>query len=363
METPAVPGSADQVDVNYTVEEKPFGNFVAGLGFSQTQGLIFQTSITQDNFLGSGKRIQFAFNNSDVNRRFALGYVNPYYTVDGISRGFSVNYQETEAFDANVTAFDSRVIGANISFGIPISEYNSINTALGYENTRLSEDGFFAQEVQDFIDDKGNEFNIIRLTAAYSHDTRNKTILPEKGMLHQVSAEIALPSFGDTVEFYKFNYRTQYFRPLIADFIFALKGEFGYGDGFGGDENLPFFENFYAGGPRSVRGYEENTLGPRDSRRRPLGGNIKLVGGAEIIIPVPFLKKFADSVRLASFFDAGNVYGSNEDFDIGDLRYSAGVGAIWVSPFGLVSVSIAQPIGDQPGDETQVFQFNFGTNF
>lgn len=363
VETPAVPGSADQVDVNYTVEEKPFGNFLAGIGYSQAQGLIFQTSITQDNFLGSGTRMQFAFNNSDVNRRFAVGYLNPYYTVDGISRGFNVNYQETEAFDANVTAFDSRVIGASVNFGIPISEYNFIHTSLGYENTRLSEDGFFAQEVRDFINRKGNEFDIVRFSAGYSHDTRNKTILPEKGVLHQFSTEVGLPTFGDSLEFYKFTYRTQYFRPLFADFIFALKGEFGYGDGYGSDDDLPFFENYYAGGPRSVRGYEENTLGPRDSRGRPLGGNIKLVGGAEIIIPVPFLKKFADSVRLASFFDAGNVYGKNEDFDVGELRYSAGVGAIWVSPFGLVSVSIAQPIGDKPGDETQRFQFNFGTNF
>lgn len=363
VETPAVPGSADQVDVNYSVEEKPFGNFLAGIGYSQTQGLIFQTSITQDNFLGSGTRMQFAFNNSNVNRRFAVGYLNPYYTVDGISRGFNLNYQKTTALDANITAFDSRVIGASVNFGIPISEYNDIITSLGYENTKLSQDGFFAQEVQNFINDKGNNFDIVRFSVGYSHDTRNKTILPTKGMLHQISAEIALPSFGNSLEFYKLNYRTQFFYPLVADFIFALKGEFGYGNGFGKDEELPFFENFYAGGPRSVRGYKENTLGPRDSFGRPLGGNIKVVGGAEIIIPVPFLKKYVDSVRLSSFFDAGNVYGKNDNFNIGELRYSAGLGAIWVSPFGLVSISIAKPIGNKPGDQTQQFQFNFGTNF
>jgi outer membrane protein insertion porin family len=350
------------VDVEYTVEEKPFGNFLAGVGFSQTQGIILQTSITQDNFLGSGKRIQFAFNNSRVNRRLGLGYVNPYYTVDGISRGFNLNYQETQAFDANVTAFDSRVFGGGVSFGIPVTEYNFISTALNYENTRLSEDGFFAQQVQEFIDKNGNEFDILRFSAAFSWDTRNKTIMPDRGVLHRVSAELAVPSFGDSLEFYKVAYRGQYFRPLFADFIFSMKADLGYGDGYGGLNDLPFFENYYAGGPRSVRGYEENTLGPRDSFNRPLGGNIKVVGGAEIIIPVPFLKDF-DQVRLAGFFDAGNVYGKGDDFSFSELRYSAGLSGIWVSPFGLVSVSISKPIGDKPGDEVQQFQFTFGNSF
>ena len=207
VETPAVPGSADQVDVDYTVTEKPFGNFLAGLGFSQNQGLIFQTSITQDNFLGSGKRIQFAFNNSDINRRFSLGYVNPYYTVDGISRGFNLNYQETEAYDANITAFDSRVIGAGVSFGVPVTEYNFISTAFGYENTRLSEDRFFAEQVRDFIEREGNKFDILRLSAAFSYDTRNRAILPTRGVQHRISSEMALPSFGNSLEFFKVGYR------------------------------------------------------------------------------------------------------------------------------------------------------------
>ena len=363
VETPAVPGSADQVDVEYSVEEKPFGNFLAGIGFSQTQGLIFQTSVTQDNFLGSGQRIQFAFNNSKVNRRFALGYVNPYYTIDGISRGFNVNYQETQAFDNNITAFDSRVFGGGVSFGIPISEFNFISTSFNYENTRLSEDGFFATQVQDFIDREGNQFNVLRFGAAYSHDTRNKTILPTRGVVHRISTEVAVPSFGDSVEFFKVSYRTQWLYPIYRDFIFSVKGDFGYGDGIINTDELPFFENFYAGGPRSVRGYEENTLGPRDSFNRPLGGNIKLTGGAELILPVPFLKEFSNSVRFALFFDAGNVYGEDDDFDLGEIRYSAGLGGIWVSPFGLVSVSIAKPIGDKPGDEVQQFQFTFGSSF
>ncbi len=362
VETPAVAGSADQVDVNYTVTEKPFGNFLAGIGFSQSQGLIFQTSITQDNFLGSGKRIQFAFNNSDVNRRFAIGYLNPYYTIDGISRGFNLNYQQTEAYDANITAYDSRVLGAGVNFGIPVTEYNFVSVALGYENTRLSQDGIFAQEVQDFIDEEGSTFDILRLSAAFSYDTRNRAILPSRGVQHRISAEAALPSFGDSIEFFKVGYRTQWYRPVLRNFIFTLKGELGYGGGLFGTSELPFFENFYAGGPRSVRGYEENTLGPRDSRGRPLGGNIKVIGGAEMIFPIPFLKDFKQ-VQFAGFFDAGNVYADDEKFSFSEIRYSTGVSGIWVSPFGLVSISMARPIGDKPGDELQQFQFTFGSTF
>ncbi|MEX2524805.1 MAG: outer membrane protein assembly factor BamA [Gammaproteobacteria bacterium] len=371
VETPAVSGQPDLVDVHYSVEEQPFGNFMIGLGFSQTSGLIFQTSITQNNFLGSGSRMQFAFNNSKINRRFAVGYMNPYYTIDGISRGFNLNYQETDAFDANVVDFNSRVYGGGVSFGIPVSEYNSISTSFNYENTRLGV-GLFGTELLRQDIDKCNPCNIYRFSVGFNYDTRNKTVLPEDGFLHSIGGEVSVPMLGDTREFYKLFYRTQWYFPVYRDFIFAVKGEFGYGDAFGND-NLPVFENFYAGGPRSVRGYEENTLGPR-VRGRPLGGNTKLIAGAELIIPIPFLDEFKDSVRMSAFFDAGNVFGDygpdtnneglvNEPFDISNLRYSAGLSGIWVSPFGLVSISIATPIGAKPGDETQRFQFNFGTNF
>ena len=363
VETPAVPGSADQVDVNYTVEERPFGNFMAGLGYSQTAGLTVQTSITQDNFLGSGTRMQFAFSNSSINRRFAVGYLDPYYTIDGISRGINLNYQETKASNANITAYDSRVMSAGLSFGIPISEYNSISTAFSYENTRLSPDGFYAPEVQAFIDKQGSRYDIYRFSVGFSYDTRNKTVLPDKGVVHTLGGEVAAPLLGHSLEFYKLYYRTQFYTPVYHDFIFSLKGDFGYGNAFSKGDELPFFENFYAGGPGSVRGYQENTLGPRDSFNRPLGGNIKVTGSAELILPVPFLAQFKDSVRFAMFLDGGNVFGKGQHFRVSDLRYSAGLGALWVSPFGLVSISIAMPIHNKPGDKTQQFQFNFGTTF
>ncbi|MBI1732861.1 MAG: outer membrane protein assembly factor BamA [Gammaproteobacteria bacterium] len=380
VETPAVAGSADQVDVSYTVEEKPFGNFLAGVGFSQSQGLIFQTSVTQDNFLGSGSRIQFAFNNSEVNRRFAVGYLNPYYTIDGISRGFNVNYQDTDFEDFGTIDFDSRVWGGGVNFGIPISEHNFIFTSLNYENTQISPDRF-SSLLRRFIDKYDDHFNILRLGASFAYDTRNKVILPEKGVMHQVGAEMGMPSFGSSLEFAKLTYKLQWFRPLWRDLIFAARGELGYGLGLFDTDELPVFENFYSGGPRSVRGFEENRLGPRDLEGRPFGGNIEMTAGAEIILPVPFLKDL-DSVRIAGFFDAGNVFISDcsdyrdlfvtpaevaqcerSELDLGELRYSVGLSGIWVSPFGLISVSIAAPFGDDETDETQPFQFTFGTNF
>jgi outer membrane protein insertion porin family len=234
---------------------------------------------------------------------------------------------------------------------------------LGYENTEISTGFDTADQVLDFILVNGNQYNILRWSNTLSFDTRNRSILPDKGALHRMSVQLALPTLGNSLEYYKIGYKTQWFTSLFEDYVFSLKGEFAYGDSYGDTEGgLPFFESFYAGGPKSVRGYEENTLGPLDSLGFPLGGNLKTTGGAEVILPVPFFRDIK-SIRIAGFFDVGNVYGNDEDFDAGELRYSAGLSAIWLSPFGLVSASIAQPFNDQPTDQIQNFQFTFGTSF
>ncbi len=360
VETPAVAGTTDQVDVNYTVVERPSGNLLLGLGFSQSQGLIFNTSITQENFLGSGKRVKFAFNNSDVNRRFALGYTNPYWTINGISRGFDLAYRETDAGDANITRFDSRVASAGAHFGIPVTEFQFLNLSGSYERTEIEPGGLASQEVLDFIAANDDLFDILRLQGSFAFDTRNKALLPDEGTLHRIRSEIAVP--GGDLRYYKVDYETQWFLPIIESYTLLLQGNVGWGDSYGDTEELPFFENFYAGGPRSVRGYEENTLGPRDSTGRALGGNFKVVGNAELILPLPFLHD-VKSVRLTGFVDAGNVYGPEQDIDVSDLRYSAGLSGIWLSPFGVLTVSLAAPFNDKDEDDTQPFQFTFGTSF
>ncbi len=369
VETPAVPGTTDQIDVNYTVVEQQSGKFSAGVGFSQSAGIIFQTSITQDNFLGSGKRVSFDFNNSDINRRFGLGYTNPFWTVDGISRGFNGFYRSTDAQEANLSAFDSTVYGGGMNFGIPVTEFNSLFSSFSYENTDIGiNNTTAATQITDFCTDNASindcTFDIFRLTNRFSYDTRNKAIFPDKGVLHSIEGEIAVPFIGNSVEFYKIDYRTQWYTNFYEDYIVTLKGNASYGDAYLDTTKLPFFENFYAGGPRSVRGYEDNTLGPLDSNNLPLGGNFRLTGGAELILPLPFFRD-VKSVRISGFFDAGNVYDLDrgEDFDVGRLRYSAGLSGIWVSPFGIVSVSVAQPFNDEPNDRLQPFQFTFGSSF
>lgn len=363
VETVAVPGTADQVDVNYTVEEAPGGRLGGGLGFSPGQGVIFNTSIVQDNFLGSGKRISFNFNNSRVNTNYAIGYLNPYFTVDGISQGFNLFYRDTNAVRANLAAYETRDVGGEINIGFPVSENNSIFAALKYRNTQIDLLSRSGAQIRNFVNQNGSEFDILSLSASFSYDTTNRRILPDKGTLHRIRVEGSIPTFGNSLKYYKVDYQTKWFKDLYKDFVFSLSADLGYGDAYGETTELPFFENFFAGGPRTVRGFKTNTLGPLDSNRRPLGGDTKIIGRAELILPAPFLDEYKRSFRLTGFIDAGNVYGPGQKVDLGQIRYSTGIGAIWVSPFGVVQASIAMPLNKQTGDQTENFQFTFGASF
>ena len=363
VETVPVPGTADQVDVNYTVEEAPGGRLGGGLGFSPGQGVIFNTSIVQDNFLGSGKRISFNFNNSRVNTNYAIGYLNPYFTVDGISQGFNLFYRDTNAVRANLAAYETRDLGGEINIGFPVSENNSIFAALKYRNTQIDLLSRSGAQIRNFVNQNGSEFDILSLSASFSYDTTNRRILPDKGTLHRIRVEGSIPTFGNSLKYYKVDYQTKWFKDIYKDFVFSLSADLGYGDAYGETTELPFFENFFAGGPRTVRGFKTNTLGPLDSNRRPLGGDTKIIGRAELILPAPFLDEYKRSFRLTGFIDAGNVYGPGQKIDLGEIRYSTGIGAIWVSPFGVVQASIAMPLNKQTGDQTENFQFTFGASF
>lgn len=362
VETPAVPGTTDQVDVNFTVVEQPAGNLMLGLGFSQAAGVIFNTEISQNNFLGSGKRVDFAFNNSLINRRFILGFTNPYWTEDGVSRGFQVGHRELNAgmAMADVVRFQSRTTNATVNFGIPITEFNSIAVGADLESTRIDTGAFAAQEVTRFLTAEGNEFNLLRLRTNFTYDSRNRAILPDRGTFQSIAAEVAVPPGG--VNFYKLVYDVRWLYPLATDYTLLLKGDVGYVDVFGQTTMVPFFENFFAGGPRSVRGYWEFSLGPLDSTGRALGGNLRTIGNAEVILPIPFFRE-VKSVRLSAFYDVGNVFGQDQRFEPEQLRMSVGLSGMWVSPFGLLSVSVAQAFRDQPTDRLQPFQFTFGSSF
>lgn len=361
VETNPVTGTSDQVDLDFSVTEMASGSLSAGIGFSQSDGLIFNTNVTQRNFLGTGKHIRFGFNNSRINTVYSLGYTDPYATIDGISQGFNAFYRETDARNANIARYNSETLGGDINFGIPISEFNRINLALGYERTKLDIPHYNEiQRYQDFVDREGDSFDAFPVTLSWSRDTRNDAVLPTRGMQQSISSEVAVP--GGDLQYYKLRYRNNFYTPITDDWTLGLRTELGYGDAYGSTEAFPFFQNFYAGGIRSVRGYQANTLGEREDDQ-PLGGNILVTGGAEVIFPVPFLKKTLRSFRMSTFVDVGNVYNKENGFEADELRYSAGVSAIWVSPFGAMAFSIAQPFNEQPQDETEVFQFSLGSTF
>ena len=359
VETPTVPGTNDQIDVNYSVTERPSGNLMVGLGYAQSSGVLFNASVTQDNFLGTGKRVGVAFNNSKVNTVYSFNYMNPYYTIDGVSRGFGAYYRTTDAREANLANYTADTLGGNVSYGIPINEFDSVRLNVEYENMDLTTTVFTSQEIRDFIAQNGNQFDTVKLTGGWAHDSRNKTIFPDRGSLQKATAEVTVP--GMDLQFYKLSYEQQSYIPLTKSFTMLLNGEVGYGDGYGDFNELPFFENYYAGGVRSVRGFKDNTLGPRDSLGDPLGGGFRVVGNMEILFPPPFFTK-SNSFRMSAFIDVGNVYANYDDFQAGDLRYSTGIGATWLSPLGALSFSLAKPLNDKAGDDTQIFQFTIGTN-
>jgi len=358
VETPAVPGTTDQVDINFKVKEKPSGNLLAGLGFSQSQGLIFNVSVSQENFLGTGKQIGFAFNNSDVNTQYSLNYTNPFYTVDGVSRGFLLSFRETDADEADISDFSTDELRAGVTYGIPLNEFDRVRVNFELVDTDVTLGRTAPIEVAEFLDDNGDNFFNYLVSVSWSHDTRNRAIFPTRGAFQALSGEITIP--GSDLTYYKLSYRQQRYFPLTKSFTLLMKGDLGYGNAYGDTTELPFFENFFAGGVRSVRGFEDNSLGDRDSNNEPFGGNVKIVGNAELIFPVPF-QADSKTVRMSAFFDVGNIYDDSDAFDLADLRASVGVAATWLSPVGPLTFSIAQPLREEDGDDVQKFQFSFGS--
>ncbi|MDO8940746.1 MAG: outer membrane protein assembly factor BamA [Methylicorpusculum sp.] len=357
VETPPVVGTSDQIDVNYTVVERPSGNLTAGVGFSQTQGIILNANISQDNVFGSGKRLNLAFNNSDVSTNYRFGFLNPYFTLDGISLGYELGYRSTDARQANIASYTTDVANAGMNFGIPLNEFDTLRFNADVKHTSLDTTPSSSREITDFIAEEGDSFLTFAPSIGWTHDTLNRFVFPTSGGQQRLSALATVP--GSDLEYYKISYKQQEYFPIAKDLTFSLSAEAAYGDGYGKTDDLPFFENYFAGGVRSVRGFNDNTLGPRDSTNRPLGGSTKLAGSAELFFPVPFMKE-SKSIRLGTFIDAGMV---DDSFSFNEMRYSAGISGEWLSPFGAISVSVAKPINLEDQDDERNFQFSFGSGF
>jgi len=367
VETPPVTGTADQIDVNYSVVEKPSGNLSAGVGFSQTQGIVLNANIAQDNVFGSGKRVNVAFNNSDYSTSYQFGFFNPYFTVDGVSQGYNLGYTKRNAGQVNIANYSTNVMNAGVNFGIPLNEFDSLRFDIDAKHTELSTTDYSSTQIRDFINTQGSRFLTLSPAVGWTHDTLNRAIFPNRGQQQRFSALSTIP--GSDLEYYKIGYKHQLYFPLAKDFTFRVQAEAGYGGGYGDTTSLPFFENYFGGGTGSIRGFKNNTVGPRDSNGYAFGGSSKIIGNAELFFPVPFMPE-TKSVRLGTFLDAGSI---NNGFKANNLKYSVGVSGEWMSPFGALSVSAALPLnaastataadGTITGDQKQMFQFNFGQNF
>lgn len=465
VETLPVPGTDDLIDVAFTVEEQSSGSISGSVGYAQDAGLILGLNLEQANFLGSGKSIGLGINSSQYQDLYNISYTNPYFTEDGVSRGFSVFYRATDLSEINVASYTTDTIGGAISFGYPIKETQRIGLNFGVNSTTITAgryavqeikasprletgiEGWYEQAVRDdtgaytsvevfnpidtlpfsaltnadvtgFLDENGDDFFNYTITASWLQSTLNRGRLATRGASQSLSLELSLP--GSDLEFYKLNYRGELFLPLSELFTLRFRTELGYGDGFGSTTELPFFEHFYAGGFGSVRGFENNTLGPRstppatytisrpvtgidadgiptevggpdgtqfgyvldpstgklaytaiqDNDPDPFGGNVLIEGSIELLFPMPFIED-RSKLRSAFFIDAGNVFNTNcsaiqlncFDIDAGELRYSVGVGVSWITGFGPMTFSLAKPMNAGPDDREEAFQFTLGRGF
>jgi outer membrane protein insertion porin family len=359
VETPAVPGTTDQVDVNFNVVERSTGAITVGAGYSSSDHLVLSAGVSQNNVFGTGNSLSFQVNSGSINKTYSLSFVDPYWTPEGISRGYDLYRRKVNATTLTLAPYETDTYGAGIRFGIPLNETDSVSVGAGYESTRVGLVSNSPIQFINFVNLFGERTSTVRGDLGWSRDSRDSVIYPTKGRLQRAFAELGAP--GGDLRYYKLTYQQQYLTPLTSDVTMLLNGDVGYASGYDG-RPLPFFKNFYAGGVTSVRGYLTSSLGPQDPQGNSLGGSKKVVGNAELLFPLPGLKN-DKSVRMSAFFDAGNVYGQGEKVEFNKLRYSAGVALSWYSPVGPLKLSIGNPIHRQPGDHVERFQFTFGTNF
>jgi outer membrane protein insertion porin family len=370
IETPSVTGTTDQVDVNIGLTEKSTGNIQLGAGFSSSEGLVISGSVSQANVFGSGNSVAVQLNTGKVNTVYSLSYTNPYFTLDGISLGYDIYRRDTNtgaALNSNLTDYKSSTYGIGARFGLPLNEKDRISFGATFENTALT--GIIGNpngsQQEKFVSQYGSDNTTVRLDTSFARDTRDSFLFPTRGMLQRVSAEVGTPP--GSLQYYKLTFQDQQYFPLSKDFTLLLNGELGYGAGLGG-KPLPFFKNLYAGGNGSVRGFSTATVGPKDAAKNAIGGDQRVIANAELFFPLPGLKD-DQSLRMSAFFDAGASFGPGDylnrfgTFAFGDLRYSAGVAALWVSPLGPLKFSLAKPLAAQTDDKTEVFQFTFGNSF
>ena len=424
FETEQLAGEDDLVDVNFDVKEQPSGSFTAGVGYGSQTKLSLNAGVQQNNFLGTGNRLAFNINTVSYSRAVSVSYTDPYFTVDGISLGGSIYYNEFDAGSANLVEYKNKTYGLGLNLGFPINEYVRVNFGVGYKSNGITRLQTYEQ-IQRFYDlysdpddpDAGLDFETFDLSAGISRVTLNRGTFPTAGSSQSLTAKVTTPN--SDVNFFKVNLKTKWYFPITRDqkWTVLTRFEAGYANGYGtvngNDQILPFWENFRAGGSDTLRGFENNVVGPRAIFRRPtpiggtpdpvgdsggcclgpdhdyidisnnsVGGNAMAIGGVELVFPLPFIDEgYANSVRSSLFVDAGNVWDTEFDIDdyrdlaesefikiddysdVGRYRSSAGLSVQWLSPMGPMIFSFAKALKKEDGDDTSFFSFNIGKTF
>ena len=405
VETVPVPGEEDKVDVVFDVEEQQYGNIIGGFSYSQF-GFSFNFNVQQNNFLGSGNTVGIGLQTSDYSNNIFLQYENPYYTVDGVSRGYSLNYREFDYGSFGLSEYNTESYGLGLNLGYPISDIQRLGLNISADHTELQSGSLTSREVLDFVETEGSVFDTLKLQGYWTRVTLNRGIFPTKGSSNSISFQTTVP--GSTLNYYRVDYRNEFYQPLGGDFVFKISSRLGYTGIYGDTEIPPYFENFYAGGPYSIKGYETNSLGPRITQvpcyeyvsaedycpplidndfdgepdtpyynqystyniNRPIGGNVLTETSLNLIFKVPFVED-QSQFRSAFFIDLGNVFSTycypyqNQCFEpsVEELRGSYGLGGSAITPFGPISVYFAVPFNNDPFDRTKRFEFTVGNKF
>ena len=408
VETVPVVGTEDQIDIIYSVEEETTGSVGGNIGYSDF-GLMLGFNLQEQNFLGSGNTVGIGINKNIYSEMYNLSYADPYANKDGVSLGYNLYFRETDYGEFNIANYLTNSNGIGAQFGYPTSDITRLGFNITYDKTDIDIGTLPAREIYDFVAAEGNIFETISTQFSWQRVTLNRGLFPTAGSSTVLSLSTTIP--GSDINYYRASVRQRYYRPLSSNFVFGFQGELGYVDVYGDTKETPFFQNFYAGGPRSLRGFESNTLGPRSTdapcyefnyveetcpnlididgdgeldtpylnpyanstsryRDRPIGGNIKIEGSLQLIFKLPFIED-QRSLRSAFFLDFGNVFSDNcKDYQtncykpaVEELRYSYGVGVTWITGFGPLSLAIAKPTNAGPQERTEEFQFTVGNVF
>lgn len=384
-----VPGSSDQLDLLVTIKERMSGSFKVGAGYSEGDGLVFNLGVSKDN-IADGNSLSFNFDSSKITKSASLSYNKPYFTINGVSRGYSIYYRETKADKIQSSSYILNVLGAGVDFGIPISEYSRLNLGVTIDKSSLYDTLVSPQEIKDFLYSpppsgsalsrdcvfvkhnpaqtlckrgEGKTYYTLTPRISFVYDTRNRSIFASEGMRQAVSVESTVP--GSDLLFYKTAYNAEYFLPLFKRSVMLARYAVSYGSGYkDGLDELPPYEKFYAGGIRSVRGYTARSLTSDaktiDSRGYAYGGDLRTTMGLEYVLP-PMENN--DNLRFSLFYDAGNIFSTPDAFDAKLLRTSYGLALNWITPVGPLVFSYAEPLQFKDRDRIRRFQFTIGGTF